>query len=54
MAEGYAQSEIAIRLVISPKTAASHIQHIIEKLGVHSRAQAVAGAYRYGLITPAP
>jgi DNA-binding NarL/FixJ family response regulator len=50
MAEGYAQSEIAIRLVISPKTAASHIQHIIEKLGVHSRAQAVAMAYRYGVI----
>jgi DNA-binding NarL/FixJ family response regulator len=50
MAEGYAQSEIATRLVISPKTAASHIQHIIEKLGVHSRAQAVAMAYRYGVI----
>jgi DNA-binding NarL/FixJ family response regulator len=52
MAEGYDQREIASRLVISPKTAASHIQHIIEKLGVHSRAQAVAGAYRYGLIAP--
>jgi DNA-binding NarL/FixJ family response regulator len=50
MAEGYAQREIATRLVISPKTAASHIQHIIEKLGVHSRAQAVAMAYRYGVI----
>jgi DNA-binding NarL/FixJ family response regulator len=50
MAEGYAQRDIAARLVISPKTAASHIQHIIEKLGVHSRAQAVAMAYRYGVI----
>jgi DNA-binding response OmpR family regulator len=52
MAEGYDQRTIATRLVISPKTAASHIQHIIEKLGVHSRAQAVAGAYRFGLINP--
>jgi DNA-binding NarL/FixJ family response regulator len=52
MAEGYDQRDIATRLVISPKTAASHIQHIIEKLGVHSRAQAVAGAYRFGLINP--
>jgi DNA-binding NarL/FixJ family response regulator len=50
MAEGYAQHDIATRLVISPKTAASHIQHIIEKLGVHSRAQAVAMAYRYGVV----
>ena len=53
MAEGYDQRDIAAKLVISQKTTASHIQHIIEKLGVHSRAQAVAGAYRYGLISPA-
>jgi DNA-binding NarL/FixJ family response regulator len=52
MAEGYDQRDIAAKLVISEKTTASHIQHIIEKLGVHSRAQAVAGAYRYGLISP--
>jgi DNA-binding NarL/FixJ family response regulator len=54
MAEGYDQRDIAAKLVISEKTTASHIQHVIEKLGVHSRAQAVAGAYRYGLISPAP
>jgi two-component system, NarL family, nitrate/nitrite response regulator NarL len=51
LAEGYGQPEIAERLVISSKTAASHIQHVIEKLRVHSRAQAVSAAYRYGLIT---
>jgi DNA-binding NarL/FixJ family response regulator len=28
--------------VISPKTAATHIQRILSKLGVRSRAQAVA------------
>jgi DNA-binding CsgD family transcriptional regulator len=39
-------------LVISPKTVATHIQHILEKLGVHSRAQAVALAHRYDLGSP--
>lgn len=42
LAEGYLQSEIADALVISPKTVATHIQHILSKLEVRSRAQAVA------------
>jgi DNA-binding NarL/FixJ family response regulator len=42
LAEGLTQEEIADRLVISPKTAATHIQRILSKLGVKSRAQAVA------------
>jgi DNA-binding CsgD family transcriptional regulator len=50
LAAGHDQREIAARLVISPKTTASHIQHILEKLRVPSRAQAVAAAHRYGLI----
>jgi DNA-binding NarL/FixJ family response regulator len=54
LAEGYDQREIAERLVISSKTTAAHIQHILEKLRVHSRAQAVAAAHRYGLVTLAP
>jgi DNA-binding CsgD family transcriptional regulator len=29
---------------------AAHIHHILGKLGVHSRAQAVAHAYRRGLL----
>jgi DNA-binding NarL/FixJ family response regulator len=49
-AEGQSQAEIAEALVISPKTVASHAQRILAKLGVHSRAQAVAAAYRLGLI----
>lgn len=47
--DGVGQPGIAERLVISPKTVATHIQHILVKLGVHSRAQAVAVAHRYGL-----
>lgn len=53
LADGLDQGEIAERLVISPKTVATHIQHILEKLGVHSRAQAVAIAHRYDLGLPA-
>jgi DNA-binding NarL/FixJ family response regulator len=49
LAEGLRQDEIASRLVVSQKTVANHIQHILVKLGVHSRAEAVAKAYREGL-----
>jgi DNA-binding NarL/FixJ family response regulator len=52
LARGLAQGEIARELVISEKTVATHIQHILEKLGVHSRAQAVALAHRSGLMEP--
>ena len=42
LGEGYRQDEIAARLVISPKTVATHIQHVLAKLDVRSSAQAVA------------
>ena len=50
LANGQSQPEIAKELFISPKTVATHIQHILAKLGVHSRAQAVAVAHRDGLL----
>ena len=50
LADGLGQSEIAINLVISPKTVGTHIQRILTKLQVHSRAQAVAIAHRDGLL----
>jgi DNA-binding NarL/FixJ family response regulator len=52
LADGQSQKQIAATLVISPKTVATHIQHLLSKLGVHSRAQAVAIAYRLGLVEP--
>lgn len=52
LAEGLRPAEIAAKLVISPKTVASHVQRILAKLGVHSRAHAVALAYQSGLIRP--
>jgi DNA-binding NarL/FixJ family response regulator len=52
LAEGRTQSQIAVALVISSKTVATHIQHILSKLGVQSRAQAVAVAFQRGLVEP--
>lgn len=50
LAEGLGHEEIARRLCVSPKTVGTHIEHIFKKLGVHSRAQAVAAAYRDELL----
>lgn len=52
LAEGVQQRQIAERLVISPKTVGRHIERILSKLGVHSRAEAVAMAYRLRLVRP--
>lgn len=46
LAEGLSHPEIAEQLVVTPGTVAKHIEHILVKLGVHSRAQAVAVALR--------
>ena len=54
LAEGQDRAAIARRLVISPRTVGSHIEHLLTKLGVHSQAQAVAAAHRDGLLDPAP
>jgi DNA-binding NarL/FixJ family response regulator len=50
LAAGASQADIAGRLVISPKTVGAHIGSILSKLDVHSRAQAVAVAYRDDLL----
>ena len=52
LADGLGQNAIAAELVISPKTVATHIQRILTKLGVHSRAEVVAVAHREGLTRP--
>jgi DNA-binding NarL/FixJ family response regulator len=54
LAEGRDQKEIAGRLLISTKTVGTHLEHIFRKLGVRSRAQAVALAYRDGLLDGGP
>jgi DNA-binding NarL/FixJ family response regulator len=50
LAEGRSQETISTALSISSKTTATHIQRILSKLDVHSRAAAVARAYRLGLV----
>jgi DNA-binding NarL/FixJ family response regulator len=50
LADGLSQRDIADTLVISPRTAGKHIERILEKLEVRSRAQAVAVAYRDDLV----
>ena len=50
LAEGKSQADIADELVISQKTVGMHIEHILSKLGVKSRAQAVALACKDRLL----
>jgi DNA-binding NarL/FixJ family response regulator len=50
LAEGFGPTQIGRALGISPKTVATHVEHIYAKLGVHTRAQAVASAFRLALV----
>jgi predicted ATPase/DNA-binding CsgD family transcriptional regulator len=50
VAAGYSSREIADALFISPRTATTHVEHILAKLGVNSRSAAVAVAMREGLV----
>ena len=52
IAKGCSNREIADRLVISPRTAEHHVQHIYEKIGLSTRAGAVMFALQYDLLTP--
>lgn len=50
LAEGDDTAVLASRLGIAPHTVEWHVRHVIEKLGVHSKLQAVIAAARLGLI----
>jgi DNA-binding CsgD family transcriptional regulator len=49
-ARGLSNKEIAERLVISPKTAGNHIEHIYTKIGISNRAGASLFAMQHGLL----
>lgn len=50
IAAGRSNRAIAAHLVISEKTVASHVSHILTKLGLPSRTAATAYAYEHGLV----
>jgi DNA-binding NarL/FixJ family response regulator len=50
MAKGHDTRTLAVELGIAAHTVEWHVRHVIEKLGVHSKLQAVIAAARSGLI----
>ena len=50
LADGVGTGTMAQRLGIAPHTVEWHVRHVIEKLDVHSKLQAVIAAARLGLI----
>jgi DNA-binding CsgD family transcriptional regulator/tetratricopeptide (TPR) repeat protein len=52
VAEGLSNTEIARRLVISPRTVTTHLQHVYARLGIGSRAALVRYAIEEDLLGP--
>ena len=52
VARGATNRQIATRLVVAERTAMRHVEHVFNKLGVHSRAEVGAWAARQGLAGP--
>ena len=50
LAEDLTTEELAERLAVSRVTVRNHIQHLLAKLGVHSRLEAILSGTRHGLI----
>lgn len=52
IAAGLSNEEIAVRLVLSPATARTHVSRIMTKVAARDRAQLVVLAYESGLVQP--
>jgi DNA-binding NarL/FixJ family response regulator len=53
IARGATNAEIALALFVSEGTVKTHVGHILEKLGLRDRAQAIVFAFDRGLVEPA-
>src|SRR5579875_1666502 len=51
LTQGWSTSTIARMLVLSPRTVERHLSNLYLKLGVHSRAEAIALAFRADLVS---
>ena len=50
VAEGLTNKEIAERLVLSIRTVEAHVTHVLNKVGLRSRAQLAIWALEHGLV----
>lgn len=50
LCRGYSTDAISTEMGVSETTVRNHVQHLLAKLAAHSRAEAVAVAFREGLI----